>query len=170
MDSKVNVILTTRHFQWYQVVTLKFDPLQCWYLREWSELSSWACFHLTGHLKRWHEQLYTTGIDIHVFMVLANLYLKHDISSECVMVDFICMGLLNLWEARTENYKIKNYFPQLDSNPEPFASEANSQRCAISWDIYRALKCWQRFTWVFYLNYLYYLVGVVNWFVVYFSI
>ena len=33
------------------------------------------------------------------------------------MVDFIYMGLLELWGARTENYKMKNPCPQWDSNP-----------------------------------------------------
>ena len=28
---------------------------------------------------------------------LADLYLKQDISSEYAMVDFICLGLLDLW-------------------------------------------------------------------------
>ena len=44
--------------------------------------------------------------------VLANFYVKQGISSEYVMVDFICMGLLDLWGARTENYKMKNSCPQ----------------------------------------------------------
>ena len=37
---------------------------------------------------------------------LANLFLKQDITSEYVIVDFNCMGLLDLWGARTENYKM----------------------------------------------------------------
>ena len=39
---------------------------------------------------------------------LANLFLKQGISSEYVMVDFICMGKLGLQGAKTENYKMKN--------------------------------------------------------------
>ena len=39
------------------------------------------------------------------------------------MVDFICMGLLDLGWARTENYKIKNSCPEWDSNPGPSAYE-----------------------------------------------
>ena len=35
-------------------------------------------------------------------------FLKQGISSEYVMVDFICIGLLDLWGARTENYKMKS--------------------------------------------------------------
>ena len=57
---------------------------------------------------------------------LANHFLKHRISSEYVMVDFICMGLLDLFGTRTENYKMKNSFPQWDSNPGPSAYEANA--------------------------------------------
>ena len=33
------------------------------------------------------------------------------------MVDFICMGLLDLRGTRTENYKMKNSCPQLDLKP-----------------------------------------------------
>ena len=48
---------------------------------------------------------------------LANLFfLKQGICSEYVMVDFICMGLLDLQGVRTENYKMKNSYPKLDSN------------------------------------------------------
>ena len=42
------------------------------------------------------------------------------------MVDFICMGLLDLWGARTENYKMKHFCPQWDSNPGPSAYEPNA--------------------------------------------
>ena len=42
---------------------------------------------------------------------LANLFLKHGISSEYVMVDFICLGKLGLQGAKTENYKMKNSCP-----------------------------------------------------------
>ena len=42
---------------------------------------------------------------------LANLFLKQGISSEYVMVDFICMGLHGLQVAKTENYKMKNSCP-----------------------------------------------------------
>ena len=42
------------------------------------------------------------------------------------MADFICMGLLDLFGTRTENYKTKNSFPQWDSNPGPSAYEANA--------------------------------------------
>ena len=42
---------------------------------------------------------------------LANLFLKQGISSEYVMVDFICMGEPELQGAKTENYKMKNSCP-----------------------------------------------------------
>ena len=42
---------------------------------------------------------------------LAKLFLKQDISSEYVMVDFICIGELGLQGAKTENYKMKNSCP-----------------------------------------------------------
>ena len=57
---------------------------------------------------------------------LANIYLKQGISSEYVMVGFICMGFLDLWGARTENNKMKNSCPLWDSNPGPSAYEANA--------------------------------------------
>ena len=42
---------------------------------------------------------------------LANLFLKQGMSSNYVMVDFICMGKLGLQGAKTENYKMKNSCP-----------------------------------------------------------
>ena len=42
---------------------------------------------------------------------LANLFLKQGISSEYVMVDFICMGKLGLQGAKTENYTMENSCP-----------------------------------------------------------
>ena len=44
----------------------------------------------------------------------ANLFLKQGIISEYVMVNFICMDLLNLFGTRTKNYKMKNSCPQWD--------------------------------------------------------
>ena len=44
----------------------------------------------------WKRQLY---------FFLANLFLKQGISSEYVLVDFICMGILGLQGAKTEKYK-----------------------------------------------------------------
>ena len=52
---------------------------------------------------------------------LANLYLKQGIRSEYAIVIFICMGLLDLWGVRTENYKMKWKW---HSNTEPPAYEA----------------------------------------------
>ena len=44
---------------------------------------------------------------------LANLFPEQGISLEYVMADFICMGLLGLQGAKTENYKIKSFYPFL---------------------------------------------------------
>ena len=57
---------------------------------------------------------------------LANFYLKQGISSKHVMVAFICMGLLDLWGAQTDNYKMKISWSQWDSIPGPSANEANA--------------------------------------------
>ena len=62
---------------------------------------------------------------------LVNLFLKQGIRSEYVMVDFICMGLLDLLGARTEIYKMKWYYPQWDLNPGYFTSEATSLSVAL---------------------------------------
>ena len=50
-------------------------------------------------------------VEMAVIFLLANLYLKQGISSEYVMVDFICMGLFDLCGGQTENYKMKNSCP-----------------------------------------------------------
>ena len=42
------------------------------------------------------------------------------------MVDLNCMGLLDLFGTRTENYKIKSTCPQWDSNPGTSAYEVNT--------------------------------------------
>ena len=42
------------------------------------------------------------------------------------MVDFICMGLLDLFGTRTENNKMKSACPQWDSNPGPSAYVVNT--------------------------------------------
>ena len=54
---------------------------------------------------------------------LANLFLKQGISSEYVMVDFICMGILDIWAAQTDNYTMKNSCTHRDSNTGPSAYE-----------------------------------------------
>ena len=59
-------------------------------------------------------------------------YTKKGISLEYVIVDFFCMCLLNLWGARTENYKMKNSCSQWDLNPGSFACDATSQSVAQS--------------------------------------
>ena len=42
------------------------------------------------------------------------------------MVDFICIGFLDMRGAQTENYKMKNSCPQCNSNLGPSAYEANT--------------------------------------------
>ena len=42
---------------------------------------------------------------------LANLFPKQGISSEYATADFICMGLLGLQGAKTENYKNEKFLP-----------------------------------------------------------
>ena len=42
------------------------------------------------------------------------------------MVDFICMGVLDLLRTRTENYKMKSSCPQWNSNPGTSAYETNA--------------------------------------------
>ena len=70
---------------------------------------------------------------------VADLYLKQGIGWLYIMVDFISMGLLDMWGSRTDNYKMKNSCPYWDLNQGSFASEANgsvlAKGCAISWDI-----------------------------------
>ena len=51
------------------------------------------------------------------------------------VVDFICMGLLDLRGEQTENYKMKNYCPQWDSNPGSSVYEAKSLSVAILGEI-----------------------------------
>ena len=58
-------------------------------------------------------------------LVIANQYLKQHISSEYVMVDLICMRLLDLWETRTKNYKMENSWQQWDSDLGDSTYEAN---------------------------------------------
>ena len=36
-----------------------------------------------------------------------------------ILTDFICMGYLELQGAKTKNYKMKNSWPQRDSNSRP---------------------------------------------------
>ena len=60
------------------------------------------------------------------YFFLANLSLKHGISSEYVMVYFICEGLLEFSGTRIENYEVKNSCPQWGSNSVLSAYEANA--------------------------------------------
>ena len=70
-------------------------------------------------------------LEMAAIFFLANIDLKQDIGLVYVIVDFICMGLLDLWGALKENYKMKNSSPQWDSNPVPSDNEANSLGVAL---------------------------------------
>ena len=71
-------------------------------------------------------------LEMAALFYLPNLYLKQDIGMVYVMVDFICMGLLDLWGALKENYKMKNSCQQWESNPVPSDNEgANSLGVAL---------------------------------------
>ena len=62
-----------------------------------------------------------------IFFSSESLYLKQGINSDYV----ICIGKLDLRGARTDNNKMKNSCPLLDSNPVPFAYEATSLSLAL---------------------------------------
>ena len=64
-------------------------------------------------------------------LFLANLYLKQDISSNYIMVDLICKGLIGLWGTRVENYKMKNACQQWNSKPVHSAYIVNAIRIAL---------------------------------------
>ena len=57
---------------------------------------------------------------------LENLFPKQGISSEYVTVDIICMGLLGLQGAKTENYKMKNSCQYRDSNSRPLIFKSSA--------------------------------------------
>ena len=81
---------------------------------------------------------------------LEELFLKQGISLEYVMVDFICIGFLDHLGTQTENYKMKNSCPQLDSNPGPSAYEAN----ALSFELLQLINIDHLKVTTFYLNFL----------------
>ena len=65
---------------------------------------------------------------------LSNLYLTQDIGFVYVIVDFICMGLLEMQGARSENYKMKNSCLQRDSNSRPLGCEVTTDAIR-QWDL-----------------------------------
>ena len=67
---------------------------------------------------------------------LANLFPKQGIHSEYVTADFICMGLLGLQGAKTENYKMKNSCPYRDSNSRPLILKSSALSMRLSSLIY----------------------------------
>ena len=117
-----------------------------------------------------HEQWYTTENGSHVFC------------SWSLSKTGYWLGVYHGWSlawaySTCEDHEpiiteMKNSCPHWDLNQGSFASEANgsvlAKGCAISWDIWRALKYWPSFTWVFNLYYLYHVVDVAKWFFLYF--
>ena len=69
--------------------------------------------------------------------ILANLFPKQGISSENVTADFICMSLLGLQGAKTENYKMKNSCPYRDSNLRPLILKYSALSMRLSSLIYK---------------------------------
>ena len=57
----------------------------------------WCTLNFEAYINR--DTMYNTRGGSHIFF-LANLDLKM-VFTRCVIVDFICMGLLDLWEAWT---------------------------------------------------------------------
>ena len=96
--------------------------------------SEWILFH-TIHVKadmKSYIPLETTAI-----FFLANLFPKQGISSEYVTADFICMGLLGLQGAKTENYKMNNSCPYRDSNSRPLILKSSALSMRLSSLIYK---------------------------------
>ena len=57
-----------------------------------------------------------------------------------VMADFICMWLLNLWGAQTENHKMKKFLLTVRFERGTFHLRSEvAKRYAIRWDIYWVL-------------------------------
>ena len=52
------------------------------------------------------------------------------------MVDFICMDVLELQGAKTENYKMKNSCPKRDTNSRPLNHKATTVTVRLSDPIY----------------------------------
>ena len=68
---------------------------------------------------------------------LANLFPKQGISSEYVTADFICMSLLGLQEAKTEDYKMKNSCPYRVANSRPLILKSSALSMRLSSLIYK---------------------------------
>ena len=85
-------------------------------------ISNWV---FVWYFKAYMNSDHDIPLETAAIFFLAHLYLKQGIGLVFVMVDFICMGLPDLWGAQTENYKIKNACQKWDLNPGPSASEAN---------------------------------------------
>ena len=106
--------MLTRYSYMYALKVCKHAFLYC--TQNQLKAESWTVIY------RWRRQPYFS---------LVKLDLKQGISSEYIMVDFICIGLRDLWGVRTENYKMKNSNPKWNSNPEPSVYEAKSLSVAL---------------------------------------
>ena len=133
---------------------IKKSPSPKWYMIFWDMIinhdlnfKDHGQCHKVCHLKGFQFLKFTWKVIYHwkrppYFPFLANLNQKQGISSEYDMVDFICKGLLDMWWARTENYKMKNSCQHWDSNPGPSACKRSerAKRWTIRADKYRSPK------------------------------
>ena len=70
---------------------------------------------------------------------IANLFLKQGISLEYVMVDFICMGLLDLWERR--ELQSEKFLSTVGFEPRTFRLQSErAKRWAVTSDTYQSPK------------------------------
>ena len=96
-------------------------------------LHAFSRFALKGHaITLTYIPLETAAI-----FFLANLFPKQGISSEYVTADFICMDLLGLQGAKTENYKMKIFCPYRDSNSRPLILMSSALYMRLSSRIYK---------------------------------
>ena len=126
---------------------IKYQSLvvQCiWWRGNWSPTNhkiSVVARHFSLKLARWNGvkadmKSYIT-LETAAIFFLANLFPKQGISSEYVTADFICMGLLGLQGAKTENYKMKNSCPYRDSNSRPLILKLSAFSMRLSSLIYK---------------------------------
>ena len=84
-----------------------------------------------GHLLKADMKSYIP-LETAAIFFLANYFPKQGISSEYVTAEFICMGLLGLQGAKTENYKMKNSCPYQDSNSRPLILKPSALSMRLS--------------------------------------
>ena len=86
-----------------------------------------------------------------------------------VIADFIYIGLHELQGAKTENYKMKNYYPQRDSNPILSAYEVKTLSIALLDEIsIEGLNVERVLLECAIDSYMYHVVVVVKCFIVYY--